>query len=47
MDTLGESDAAINLCEQALAKASTDRDKWILSSCVSDLRGGGTPTGTP
>lgn len=39
MFALGKTDEAISLCEDNLNKVESDRDKWILTNCVDDLRG--------
>ena len=41
MHLLGKTREAIDLCEQALRKATTEQDKSILEDCLSDFRGSG------
>lgn len=44
MNALGKSAEALKLCEQGLADAKSDGDRYVLESCVADLRGSsGTP----
>lgn len=38
MADLGKAQEGLDLCEKALADAKTDRQRWILSTCVADLK---------
>jgi hypothetical protein len=38
MASLGRGQDGFNLCERALADAKDDRDRWILSNCVEEIR---------
>jgi thiol-disulfide isomerase/thioredoxin len=40
LDARGKQAEAVSLCEATLAKVTSDRDRWILSTCLSDLRAG-------